>query len=74
MRPWLQDKDGDGVYAWATTKIPAGDYTFKVAHDLSWDENYGDGGVLNGPTWASPFPPPAPRWPSSTTPRRTARR
>ena len=48
MRPWLQDKDGDGVYAWATTMIPAGDYTFKVAHDLSWDENYGDGGVFNG--------------------------
>ena len=56
MRPWLQDKDGDGVFAWATTKIPAGDYTFKVAHDLSWDENYGDGGVLNGGDMAVTVP------------------
>ena len=40
MRPWLQDKDGDGVYALVTTKIPAGTYTFKVAHDLSCDESY----------------------------------
>ncbi len=48
MRPWLQDKDGDGVFAWATTKIPAGSYEFKVAHGLSWDENYGAGGAPNG--------------------------
>ena len=33
---------------WATTQIPAGTWQFKVAHGLSWDENYGDGGVLNG--------------------------
>ena len=26
MRPWLQDKDGDGVYALITTRIPAGTY------------------------------------------------
>lgn len=49
MRPWLQDKDGDGVFAWATTKIPAGTYEFKVAHDLGWTESYGpDGGSANG--------------------------
>ncbi|KGN39489.1 alpha-amylase family glycosyl hydrolase [Knoellia subterranea] len=48
MRPWLQDKDGDGIFSWATTKIPAGTWTFKVAHGLSWDENYGDGGAANG--------------------------
>ena len=40
MRPWLQDKDGDGVYALVTTKIPAGPWSFKVAHDLSFDESY----------------------------------
>jgi hypothetical protein len=40
MRPWLQDKDGDGVYALITTKIPAGTYEFKVAHNLSWTESY----------------------------------
>jgi glycosidase len=44
MRPWLQDKDGDGVFTWSTTKIPAGSHEFKVAHGLSWDESYGDGG------------------------------
>ena len=48
MRPWLQDKDGDGIFSWATTKIPAGTWTFKVAHDLSWTENYGEGGAPNG--------------------------
>ncbi len=48
MRPWLQDKDGDGVYAWATTQIPAGSWDFKIAHGLSWVENYGDGGIPDG--------------------------
>ena len=48
MRPWLQDKDGDGVFSWATTQIPAGTWHFKVAHGLSLAENYGDGGVANG--------------------------
>ena len=40
MRPWLQDKDGDGVYAIVTTRIPAGTWEFKVAHNLSWTESY----------------------------------
>lgn len=44
MRPWLQDKDGDGVFTWSTTQIPAGDYEFKVAYGLSFTESYGDGG------------------------------
>ena len=48
MRPWLQDPDGDGTYTWATEAIPAGTWTFKVAHGLSWDENYGDGGIPDG--------------------------
>ena len=45
MRPWLQDKDGDGVYALVTTKIPAGTYEFKVAHGLSFDESYPTGNL-----------------------------
>ncbi|HET7823615.1 MAG TPA: alpha-amylase family glycosyl hydrolase [Ornithinibacter sp.] len=45
MRPWLQDKDGDGVYALATTQIPAGTYEFKVAHGLSFDESYPAGNL-----------------------------
>jgi glycosidase len=40
MRPWLQDKDGDGVYALVTTKIPAGTWQFKVAHGLSFAQSY----------------------------------
>ena len=40
MRPWLQDKDGDGIYAIITPKIPAGTWEFKVAHGLSFDESY----------------------------------
>ncbi|MGB5934519.1 MAG: pullulanase-type alpha-1,6-glucosidase [Ornithinimicrobium sp.] len=54
MRPWLQDPDGDGTYTWSTNQIPAGNYEFKVAHGLSWEESYGDGEggnvVLSVPT------------------------
>ena len=46
MRPWLQDPDGDGVYALILT-LPQGSWEFKVAHGLSWDESYGDGGGGN---------------------------
>ena len=48
MRPWLTDPDGDGTYTWSTSEIPAGSYEVKVAHGLSWDENYGAGGAPNG--------------------------
>jgi len=48
MRSWLQDPDGDGTYTFRTDRIPAGSYETKVAHGLSWDENYGAGGVPNG--------------------------
>jgi hypothetical protein len=40
MRPWLQDLDGDGTYTFASVKIPAGTYDFKVAHGLSRTESY----------------------------------
>lgn len=48
MRSWLQDPDGDGTYTFSTTDIPAGAYEVKVAHGLSWDENYGAGGAPGG--------------------------
>jgi|GEM_PF-52753 len=48
LRSWLQDPDGDGLYRFSTSAIPAGDYEAKVAHNESWDENYGAGGVPNG--------------------------
>ncbi|MCB0111214.1 MAG: hypothetical protein KDE53_35070, partial [Caldilineaceae bacterium] len=48
LRSWLQDADGDGIYVFATTTIPAGAYDGKVAISESWDENYGAGGVAGG--------------------------
>jgi glycosidase len=49
LRSWLQDADGDGVSRFSTTSLPPGDYEAKVAIDEAWDENYGAGGVPDGP-------------------------
>ncbi|HET9590127.1 MAG TPA: alpha-amylase family glycosyl hydrolase [Anaerolineales bacterium] len=49
LRSWLQDPDGDGNFVFSTTDIPPGNYDFKVAINEAWDENYGAGGVQNGP-------------------------
>ena len=49
LRSWLQDPDGDGIYTFETTALPAGNYEGKVALNESWSENYGQGGVQNGP-------------------------
>jgi glycosidase len=49
LRSWLQDPDGDGIYTFETTALPAGSYEAKVALNESWDVNYGQGGVQNGP-------------------------
>jgi hypothetical protein len=38
MRPWLQDRDGDGTYTWATSELEAGEYTFKIAEDFAADD------------------------------------
>ena len=80
MRPWLQDPDGDGTYTWSTDQIPAGNYEFKVAHGLSWDENYGDGGAPNGANVAVPVPSDGTRrhhlatsWPPTQITRRRPR-
>lgn len=48
LRSWMQDPDGDGIYVFSTTSIPAGDYEVKVALYESWDVNYGDGGTPSG--------------------------
>ena len=48
LRSWLQDPDGDGIYTFVTTALPAGSYEAKAAINESWDENYGQGGVANG--------------------------
>jgi glycosidase len=49
LRSWLQDLDGDGIYSFTTTALPAGSYEAKVTINESWDLNYGQGGVQNGP-------------------------
>ncbi len=49
LRSWLEDPDGDGIYTFETTALPAGNYESKVALNESWDVNYGQGGVQNGP-------------------------
>jgi len=49
LRSWLQDSDGDGIYSFSTSAIPPGNYEAKVAHNETWDENYGQGGVQDGP-------------------------
>ncbi len=36
-----------GVWS-GTFTVPAGSWNFKIAHGLSWTENYGDGGVRDG--------------------------
>jgi glycosidase len=48
LRSWLQDPDGDGIYTFETTALPAGSYEAKVALNESWDVNYGQGGAQNG--------------------------
>ncbi len=43
----LFDEDGDGVFTGAFT-LPAGDYEYKIAINLSWAENYGVDGEADG--------------------------
>ncbi|MCG8572584.1 MAG: DUF3372 domain-containing protein, partial [Spirochaetes bacterium] len=45
---WMQDKDGDGIYTFITTALPAGNYQCKVTINESWHENYGENGVPGG--------------------------
>ncbi|HSV85628.1 MAG TPA: hypothetical protein VLH85_03570, partial [Levilinea sp.] len=33
LRSWLQDPDGNGIYSFSTTSIPAGNYEGKVTHN-----------------------------------------
>ncbi len=49
LRSWLQDADGDGIARFSTSTLPPGDYEAKVAIDQAWDENYGAGGLRDGP-------------------------
>lgn len=53
----LFDPDLDGVFTYATASLPPGDYEFKIALGLSWDINYGAGGVPNGENIPFTVPP-----------------
>ena len=57
LQTWLQDPDGDGVYVFISTDIPAGSYEAKVAVNESWGENYGANGAPDGAN--IPFDVPA---------------
>lgn len=48
----MADGDKDGVYEFSTDEIPAGAYEIKVAHGLSWNENYGVGGAPGGANYS----------------------
>ena len=56
LRSWLEDPDGDGIYAFTTSALPPGSYEAKVAIDESWTLNYGAGGVQNGANIAFTVP------------------
>jgi pullulanase len=58
LRSWLQDPDGDGIYTLTTRGLPAGNYEVKAAINESWAENYGQGGVPNGPNISFTVPNP----------------
>jgi Ca2+-binding RTX toxin-like protein len=59
LRSWLEDPDGNGIYQFSTSAIPAGTYQTKVAINESFAENYGAGGVPGGPDISFTVPPSA---------------
>lgn len=42
------DRNKDGIFQYTTDDLPTGSYEVKVAHNLSWDENYGANGAPGG--------------------------
>ncbi len=48
LQTLLQDGDGDGMFTFTTSALPAGSYEAKVAYNESWDLNFGDGGAQGG--------------------------
>ncbi|MCZ4102579.1 pullulanase [Streptomyces sp. So13.3] len=55
--PRLQDSDGDGIYTWTASTIPAGTWEVKAAINQGWTENYGQNGAAGGAN--IPFTVPA---------------
>jgi pullulanase len=49
LASWMQDPDGDGVYTFITTNIPAGSYSARIALGESLDNAVGEGGPGGSP-------------------------
>src|SRR5262249_49478011 len=49
LRSRLQGPDGDGIYVFTASAIPAGAYQAKVALNQSWSLNYGENALRDGP-------------------------
>ncbi|WP_418277742.1 pullulanase-type alpha-1,6-glucosidase [Isoptericola jiangsuensis] len=52
LASWAKDPDGDGTYTWSTDALAEGAYEVKVAHGMSWAENYGVGGAPDGANYS----------------------
>ncbi len=51
----MTDVDGDGIFTYVTSAIPAGSYEFKIATNESWSNpNYGQGGGGNNVPFTVP--------------------
>ncbi len=48
LKSWLEHGES-GIYTLSTRALPPGSYEAKATINGSWDENYGAGGVANGP-------------------------
>ena len=48
LRSWLQDPEGDGLYTFATTQIPAGTYQVSFAVNENMKNSYGTDGKPGG--------------------------
>ena len=48
----VMQPNGDGSWSFSTTDLPGGSYEVKVAHNLSWDENYGVDGAAGGANYS----------------------
>jgi alpha-amylase len=51
--PWCDQAQmafDEATETWSiTVELPAGEYEYKIALNRTWDENYGEGGVRDGP-------------------------
>ena len=48
LRSWLEDADGDGIYQFLTSALPAGNYETKAAINEDFGVIYGQSGVPGG--------------------------